>query len=93
MVTVTWQELRDRTDAILARVEAGDSVVITVDERPVATLQPIGRRPRYIARDEFTWKILAQEADSGLRGELRDLTRDSSSSDDTPERFQASPER
>ena len=43
MVTVTSQELRDQTDAILARVEAGDSIMITVDGRPVASLEPVDR--------------------------------------------------
>jgi antitoxin (DNA-binding transcriptional repressor) of toxin-antitoxin stability system len=48
MSMVTWQELRDRTDAILARVGAGDAVVISADGRPIASLQPIGPgRPVY----------------------------------------------
>ena len=53
MSDVASRELRNNTRAVLDRVRAGESVTITVDGRPVATLQPVGRRPRWLARDEF----------------------------------------
>jgi antitoxin (DNA-binding transcriptional repressor) of toxin-antitoxin stability system len=76
MATVTWQELRDRTDAILAAAAAGDEVEITVDGRPVAILHQAGRRPRYLSREAFVQRVLAHQADSRLRAELRDLAPD-----------------
>lgn len=76
MVTVTWQELRDRTGAILARVEAGDSIVITVDGRRVASLEPVDHRRRMVSSSWFVRRILSAQADAALRTELRLLAPD-----------------
>ena len=67
------RELRNNTRALLDRVEAGESITITVAGRPVAMLEPIDRRPRFVSRDEFVRRILAHQADPGLRAELRSL--------------------
>ena len=45
MADVASRDLRNNTRALLERVEAGESITITVDGRPVATLEPAGRRP------------------------------------------------
>jgi len=42
--TIPQKELRNDVSAVLRRVEAGESVVITVAGRPVAELSPTGRR-------------------------------------------------
>jgi len=44
------RELRNTTRALLERVEEGEQVVITVDGRAVASLQPVGSRPRWMSR-------------------------------------------
>lgn len=73
---VASRELRNNTRRLLERVEAGESVTITVDGRPIAVLQPVGRRPRWLSRDEFVARIGARQADAGLRAELRVIAPD-----------------
>jgi prevent-host-death family protein len=48
MTEVASRELRNNTRGLLGRVEAGEEVVITVDGRRVATLQPVGSRPQWM---------------------------------------------
>ena len=73
---VASRELRNNTRALLDRVEAGEAITVTIDGRPVAVLQPVGRRPRWLPRDEFVRRVVAHQADSALRAELRQLTPD-----------------
>jgi prevent-host-death family protein len=82
MTNVASRELRNSTRALLDRVEAGESITITVDGRPVALLTPAERRPRFMARDPFIGRLLANRSDAGLRTELRDLAPDTT--DDLP---------
>jgi prevent-host-death family protein len=82
MSDVASRELRNNTRAVLARVEAGESVTITVDGRPVATLEPIGRRSRRMTREAFARMLARAQADPGLRDVLRDLAPDTT--DDVP---------
>ena len=55
MKSVASRELRNRTRALLEKVEAGQSIAITVDGRAVATIEPIGRTQRWMPREEFVW--------------------------------------
>jgi prevent-host-death family protein len=73
MADVASRDLRNNTRALLERVEAGESITITVDGRPVATLEPARRRPRFVSRDVFVHEILTHRADAGLLADLRDL--------------------
>ncbi len=82
MTDVASRELRNNTRRLLARVEAGESITITVDGHPVATLEPIERRPRAMSREEFIRRLLPAQADPGLRGDLRELNPDTT--DDIP---------
>jgi prevent-host-death family protein len=82
MTDIASRELRNNTRALLDRVEAGESITITVDGRPVAVLQPPDRRPRFIAREAFIERLLPRRADAGLRTDLRDLAPDTT--DDLP---------
>lgn len=82
MSEVASRELRNNTRALLDRVEAGEAVTITVDGRPVAVLQPVGRRPRWLAREEFVRRIGSRQADPALAGELAELAPDTT--DDVP---------
>ncbi len=82
MSDVASRDLRNNTRALLDRVEAGESITITVDGRPVATLEPAARRQRFMARDRFVRDILTRRADAALRTELRDISPDTT--DDLP---------
>lgn len=82
MGDVASRDLRNNTRSLLDRVEGGESITITVDGRPVATLQPVVRRARFMARDAFVRRVLAHRADAGLRAELRELAPDTT--DDLP---------
>jgi len=76
MTDVASRELRNNTRALLDRVEAGESIAITVDGRAVALLLPADRRPRFLARDVFVSRLLSRRADPELRAELRGLAPD-----------------
>jgi prevent-host-death family protein len=82
MADVGSRELRNNTRRLLERVEAGESITITVDGRPVATLEPISRRRSWMSREEFIREILGHQADSALRDVLRELAPDTT--DDLP---------
>jgi prevent-host-death family protein len=76
MVEVASRELRNNTRALLDRVQAGETLTITVGGRPVAILQPVSRRQQRMSRDEFVRRILPHQADPGLREDLRALAPD-----------------
>ncbi len=82
MVDVASRELRNNTRVILERVEAGESVTITVGGRPVAVLSPFEGRKRWMAREEFVRRVLGHQADPGLLAELREMNPDTT--DDIP---------
>lgn len=44
MDVIPQKELRNHVGEVLRRVEAGESLTVTVAGRPVAELRPIGRR-------------------------------------------------
>jgi prevent-host-death family protein len=73
MAEAASRELRNNTRGLLDRVEAGEVITITLDGRPVAVLQPFGRRPLWFARDEFVRRVVGYQADAGLRSELAEL--------------------
>jgi len=82
MAEVASRELRNNTRKVLALVEAGESVTITVGGRAVATLVPAERRVRWMTREELARRVLAHPADPGLLEDLRDLTLETT--DDMP---------
>jgi prevent-host-death family protein len=77
MGEVASRELRNNTRSLLERVAGGEEVTITVDGRPVAVLQPVGRRPRWLGRDEFVRRVASHQADAALRREVEELASDS----------------
>ncbi len=48
MTTIAQKELRNQVGKVLRRVEAGETLTVTVSGRPVAELSPV-RRPRWIS--------------------------------------------
>jgi prevent-host-death family protein len=76
MAAVASRELRNNTRSLLARVEAGESITITVDGRPVATLEPIPHRRRTMPRAEFLQRLERTQPDPGFGDDLRTLAPD-----------------
>lgn len=76
MSEVASRELRNQTRSLLNRVQAGEVLTITVNGKPVALLQPVGRRPRWMGREEFGKRVMAAQADPGMRIDLRELAPD-----------------
>ena len=73
MSEVASRDLRNSTRSLLDRVESGESLIITIDGRPVAVLGPVGRRPRWLPRNEFVSMVLANQADASLAAALDEL--------------------
>jgi prevent-host-death family protein len=84
MTEVASRELRNNTRQLLERVEAGEEITITVGGRPKAMLVPMGRKPRWMGREEFMAMLEGRRADPGLRDDLRRLIPDTT--DDIPPR-------
>lgn len=82
MTDVASRELRNNTRELLDRVEAGETITITVQGRPVAVLKPISRRRRWLPRDEFVRRVVDHQADPALSRQLRSLVPDTT--DDLP---------
>jgi len=73
MSDVASRDLRNSTRSLLDRVASGESLTITIDGRPVAVLAPIGRRPRWLSRNEFVSMVSANQADARLAADLVEL--------------------
>ena len=80
MTEIASRELRNDTRRVLARVEAGEPVTITVNGRAVATLQPVRERRRWIGREQFVGRLT--QADAELTAELAHLAPETT--DDLP---------
>lgn len=80
MAEIASRELRNDTRRVLALVEAGEAVTITVNGRAVGTLQPVRQRRRWVGRDQFVGRLM--QADAALRSEIADLAADTT--DDLP---------
>lgn len=66
--------MRNKTADLLKRVEAGESMVITVRGKPVATLSPYRNdAPKWMPRDELIELLKTHSADPGLRDDLKRL--------------------
>ncbi|HUY29094.1 MAG TPA: type II toxin-antitoxin system prevent-host-death family antitoxin [Candidatus Binataceae bacterium] len=61
MKTIPQRELRNRVSGVLRRVEAGESLRITVDGRPVADLVPITAARTWVPKDRVL-QLLARAA-------------------------------
>lgn len=70
------RELRNRVSEVLRRVEAGASMEVTVNDRPVAMLVPRGGRPRTLPMAVVLAAVPQADAAlaEDLRGELTETT-------------------
>lgn len=82
MVEVATRELRNDTAGVLRKVEAGQSVVITVRGKPVADLVPHRpEAPRWMPRDELVELLKTHSADPGLRDDLKRIAGETTDED------------
>jgi len=82
MAQVASRQLRNETRAVLERVDAGESVTITVAGRAVAELVPLTWSDRWMRRDDFVALLRGRQADQGLRRDLDELAGETT--DDVP---------
>lgn len=62
------RELRNHVSDVLRRVEAGETLEVTVNNRPVAWLVPKRSRPRAVSTQQLISSL--PQADSGLFADL-----------------------
>jgi prevent-host-death family protein len=79
MADIAARELRNNVSEILRRVEAGERLRVTVSGRPVAELVPLGRKPRYITREEF---LRIPKADPGMLDDIREILQATTKEED-----------
>lgn len=79
MATVPQRELRNDTASLLRRVEAGETLRITSNGRPVADLVPIDRAATWVPMRDIVDRIGGVLlADDRLDDELHELDREPS---------------
>ncbi len=66
--SIPVRELRNHVSEVLRRVEAGETLQVTVNNRPVALLVPRHDRPRTMPTRQFLTTV--RRADPGLRDDL-----------------------
>lgn len=76
MNEVTAGELSNDVRDVLARVEAGERLLVTVDGRQVAVLVPPSLRRQSLSWEQFVTRMGRAKADPGLAAELSDLVPD-----------------
>ncbi len=76
MTHVASRELRNNTRALLDRVASGERILITVDGREVAALEPVASRSESMPRERFLRMVGESQADAGLAADLADLAPD-----------------
>jgi len=70
---VSGRELRNRTAAIVAAVQAGEPVTLTSNGEPVADIVPHRRRAPWLPGDWLSAQLATREADAGLSRDLQRL--------------------
>ena len=76
------RDLRRSPHALLARVESGERVTISVRGQPVAELVPPSSQRQWMGRDELLSRLESRRADVGLLVDLASL--DPGTTDDVP---------
>lgn len=73
MAEVASRELRNDTAGLIKRAAAGEDIVITVNGKPAARLISMTGRRKWIPREELIARLLASQADPGLRDDLKSM--------------------
>jgi prevent-host-death family protein len=74
------RELRNHVSDVLRRVENGETLEVTVNDRPVALLVPRDPRPTTMPADQFFADL--RQADPALRDELAEFEQMTDELDD-----------
>ncbi len=69
-IRIGVRELRNRTAEVVAAVETGERVTLTVRGEPVADIVPHGRRARWLAGGTLAEQLQTRSADPGLTADL-----------------------
>ncbi len=65
--------LRNNTSEVIAAVESGERVTLTVRGNPVADIVPHGQRTRWLSGERLAHELETRAADPGLTEELATL--------------------
>lgn len=65
--------LRNQTAEVIAAVESGERVTLTVRGNPIADIVPHGRRTRWLSGERLTHELIERAADPSLSEELKVL--------------------
>ncbi|MEP6480721.1 MAG: type II toxin-antitoxin system prevent-host-death family antitoxin [Rhodoglobus sp.] len=77
MASVGLRELKQNPSEVVARAEHGETIVITVQGRPVAQLAPLAPvRQRWVSAEVLNHALNGMEADPTLAAELYALRDD-----------------
>jgi antitoxin (DNA-binding transcriptional repressor) of toxin-antitoxin stability system len=72
--SVSIEELRDATASVISRLEAGERLVLTVDQRPIADIVPSTQvHDQWIAAAELRRIVDDVPSDPGLLEDLGDV--------------------
>jgi len=66
--------LRNHTGEVIAAVESGERVILTVRGNPVADIVPHGRRARWLSGERLSRELDGRAADPGLVDDLSSLS-------------------
>lgn len=67
------RDLRNRTADVIAAVESGERVTLTVHGTAVADVVPHGRRARWLSGPTLERELAERAADPGLTADLAEL--------------------
>lgn len=71
---VSIRELRNSTSSVVAELEAGESLTLTVNRRPVADIVPHAQqRDPWVSSSELRRLVGEAPADAGLLEDLADV--------------------
>ena len=76
MDVISARDLRNDTGGVLRRVEAGETLIVHSNRRPVAQIVPLVERPQWLPAAQFFSKVVAHPADPGLSEDLAALQPD-----------------
>jgi prevent-host-death family protein len=76
MGDISVRDLRNDTGEVLRRAEAGETLTVHSNRRPVAQIVPLNSRATWMPAAQFFDSVLAHPTDPGLRDDLADLQPD-----------------